>query len=226
MKKALGGPGFFPTVSFLDAETTMNLSPKMTAATGMDAMSHVMENYLSAVPNKECKNMCKAAIKDIFEYLPRAYKNGASDVEARVKMMEAARKGGLAINLSGAVYGHSLAHAIGGVYHLPHGQICGIILPEIVDFYKDSCAQELAQLAVFCGFGTVSETRGELAQKVVDKLVALRSELGMPDKIAGMKQSDLSAVKEEFWNQALLFPSPATMSEKDLDAMLVKLSAE
>lgn len=224
MKRGVGGPGYTPQISFLDVETTMDLSPKMTAATGMDAMSHVVENYLSAVPDKACKAMCKKAIKDIFEYLPRAYHNGVNDMEARVKMMECARVGGISINRSGAVHGHALAHAIGGVYHLPHGEICGTILPEIVRFYQIPCAPQLARLAIYCGLGTVSEDRETLAARLVDHVFALRKELDLPEKIKGMNKYDLEAVKKEFWTQAMLFPSPVSMTEAELDAILYNLA--
>ena len=224
MKKGVGGPGYTPEISFLDVETTMNLSPKMTAATGMDALAHVMENWLSAVPNKECKELCKKATKDIFEYLPRAYHHGANDMEAREKMMECARIGGISINLCAAVHGHALAHAIGGVYHLPHGEICGIVLPEVLRFYQQPCAKELARLAIYCELGTAAEDRYTLSKKLVDHVFELRDELGLPEKIKGMKKDNLEEVKKEFWAQALLFPAPVAMQETDLDMILTDLA--
>ncbi len=223
MKKGVGGPGYTPEISFLDVECTKDLSPKMTAATGMDALSHVMENYLSAIPDKRCKQMCKEATKDIFEALPRAYHKGAKDIEARVIMMESARKGGLAINYSGAVYGHALAHAIGGVYHLPHGEICGIILPEILRFYQKYCTVELAKLAIYCELGALSDDRDALAVRLVDHVFALREELALPGIIKDMRKNDLDAVKKEFWNQAILFPSPVPITEVELDELLCRL---
>jgi alcohol dehydrogenase class IV len=225
-KKNVGGPGYTPEISFLDVETTMNLSPKLTATSGMDALSHCMENWLSAVPNKECKEQCKKATKDIFEYLPRAYHNGPNDMEAREKMMESARIGGTAISTCAAVYGHALAHAIGGVYHLPHGEICGTILPEILRFYQKPCAVQLARLAVYCGLGSVSEDRDTLAAKIVDHVFELRGELNLPTTIKGMKKNDLDALRKEFWAQATMFPSPAPISEAQLDEILFRLAEE
>ncbi len=226
MKKGAGGPGTTPQISFLDVETTMNLSPKMTATTGMDALSHVVEGYLSSVPNRACKQLCAEAAKNILDCLPRAYHDGPNDMEAREKMMESARIGGLSINMCSAVYGHALAHAIGGVYHLPHGEICGIILPEVLRFYQRPCAPQLARLAIHCGLGDASEYSTDLAKRFVDKVFALREELGLPGKIPGMQRYDLEAVKAEFWSQATLFASPVSIKEAELEQILYELAEQ
>jgi len=219
-KKNIGGPGYTPEICFLDVETTENLPPALTATTGMDALAHLTENYLATAGSAEVKRMCEEGVRDVLEYLPRAYHNGSSDREAREKMMDSAYKGGVAINASGAVYGHALAHAIGGIYHIPHGEICGTILPEVLRYYQEPCAEQLAKLAVVCGLGTADEGEKLLAGRLVDCVLALRDTLKLPHTIKGMHRNDLDAVKKEFWKQALLFPAPATIRESDLARIL------
>lgn len=223
LKKNIGGPGYTPEICFLDVETTKDLSPELTAATGMDALAHLIENYLSAVPDKDCKNMCREAIRDVFEYLPRAYRNGSEDMAAREKMMDCANKGGQAINISGCVHGHALAHAIGGICHIHHGRICGIILPEILRYYQKYCGQELAELAVFCEMGTPDESSDVLSKRLVDRVFALRESLDLPEKIEEMKKDNLAAIRKEFWKQSLLYPTPTSMREEELDEILENL---
>ncbi len=141
-------------------------------------------------------------------------------------MMECAYKGGIAINCSGAAHGHALAHAIGGVYHLPHGEICGTILPEILRYYQEPCYEQLGKLAVASGLGTADEPSQELAARIVAHVFALRDMLNLPGTIKGMHRNDLEAVKKEFWKQAVLFPTPVSMREAELDMLLNRLSEE
>jgi alcohol dehydrogenase class IV len=225
-KKNIGGPGYTPEICFLDVETTKDLPPDLTASTGMDALAHLMENYLASVQNREIKKLCEEGVRDIFEYLPRAYQNGASDLEAREKMMACAYKGGIAINCSGAAHGHALAHAIGGVYHLPHGEICGTILPEILRYYQGPCNEQLGKLAIASGLGTADESSQVLADRIVAHVFALRETLNLPVTVRGMHRNNLEAVKKEFWKQAVLFPTPVSMRETELDMLLNRLSEE
>ncbi len=123
-----------PTVAIIDPEFTTNLPARSTAVTGLDTLTHAVEAYVSVMANDYTDGLCLQAIKLVFEYLPRAVKNGKEDLEAREKMHNAATIAGMAFANAFLGMTHSLAHKIGAEFHVPHGHICAILLPETVRY--------------------------------------------------------------------------------------------
>jgi acetaldehyde dehydrogenase/alcohol dehydrogenase len=123
-----------PTVAIVDSTFTMNLPASVTADTGMDVLTHATEAYVSTLASDFTDGLCLQAIKMVFEFLPRAVKDGKNDPEAREKMHNASTIAGMAFANSFLGINHSLAHKIGGTWHVPHGRANAILMPHVIRF--------------------------------------------------------------------------------------------
>ena len=118
-----------PTVAIIDPALTYSLPKKITADTGMDVLTHATEAYVSTLANDYTDGLCIQAVKMVFKYLERSYNNGSSDHEAREKMHNASTLAGMAFANAFLGMNHSMAHKIGGEFHVPHGRANAILLP-------------------------------------------------------------------------------------------------
>ncbi len=123
-----------PTVAIIDPALTMSLPSVITADTGLDVLTHATEAYVSTLANDYTDGLALQAIKMVFEYLPRAVANGKNDPEAREKMHNAATLAGMAFANAFLGINHSLAHKIGGEFHVPHGRANAILMPHVIRY--------------------------------------------------------------------------------------------
>ena len=123
-----------PKMAIVDANLMMNAPKKLTAASGIDALTHALEAYASMMATEYTDGLAIQAIKNIFAYLPRAYENGANDPEAREKMANAATIAGMAFANAFLGVCHSMAHKLGSFHHLPHGIANALMIEEVMRF--------------------------------------------------------------------------------------------
>lgn len=123
-----------PSIAIVDPEFTTNLPAKATAETGMDVLTHAIEAYTSVMASDYTDGLALQAIKLVFDYLPRAVKDGKHDLKAREKMHNAATIAGMAFANAFLGMAHSLAHKMGGEFHAVHGRICAILLPHVIRY--------------------------------------------------------------------------------------------
>ena len=134
MKWPIIGYEMMPEMAVIDADNMMNLPPKATQASGYDVLTHAVEAYVSLLATDYTNGFAKTATKMVFEYLPRAYHNGAKDPEAREKMADASAIAGIAFANAFLGINHSLSHKIGGWFHIPHGTANALMFTTVCKF--------------------------------------------------------------------------------------------
>ncbi len=184
-----------PTVAIVDAEFTNTMPASIAADTGIDVLTHAVEAYVSILASDFTDGWAKQAVKLVFDYLERSVKDGRNDPEAREKMHNAATIAGMAFANAFLGMNHSLAHKIGGEYHVPHGRTNGILLPHVIRYngtiptklniwpkienYKaDVKYMELAQL-----IGLNPKTPEEGVKMFADACEELCQKVGLPSNI-------------------------------------------
>ena len=125
-----------PKMAIVDADLMMNAPKGLTSASGIDAVTHALEAYASMLATEYTDGLAKEALRNIFEYLPRAYENGANDPEAREKMANAATMAGMAFANAFLGVCHSMAHKLGAFHHLPHGVANALLIEEVIKFNR------------------------------------------------------------------------------------------
>ena len=134
MKYPLADYELTPNVAIIDPQFVMSLPKAATADTGLDVLTHAIEAYVSVMASDYTDGLAIKAIQLVFKYLPRAYKNGADDAEAREKMHNASCIAGMAFTNAFLGLNHSIAHKIGGEYHVPHGRANAVLLPHVIRY--------------------------------------------------------------------------------------------
>ncbi len=224
-KSAVIDPKLVPAAAALDPALTRAMPPAITAATGMDALTHAVEAYLNRWPHPETARHCLAAVRMIFGNLERAYRDG-DDLEAREAMSLASFYAGLAFTKAYVGYVHAFSHKIGGMYGVPHGLANAITLPYVLDFLKDAprARDRLAELAVAIGAGRADEPGAVLAQRFVDQVRVLNVALGIPERIDALKPEDVSEIARAAMIEATRdYPVPKVMRLAESEALLARL---
>jgi alcohol dehydrogenase class IV len=222
VKAAILDPKLVPLAAALDPGMMKGMPAPITAATGMDALTHAVEAYLNRWPHEETPMFCVSAVKLVFANLPRAYSDG-SDLAAREAMALASLYAGLAFTKAYVGYVHAFSHKLGGVYGVPHGLGNAIVLPYVLDFLKAAPYAEarLAELAVAIGAGSASESKAVLAQRFVDRVRELNRAVGIPEKIAPLRAEDIGTIARAAMVEAYRdYPVPKNMSLGEAEALL------
>jgi alcohol dehydrogenase class IV len=178
-KVAVGSPQNIPDIAIVDPSLAVTMPPRLTADTGMDALTHAVEGYTSSWNNDFSDGLCLKATQLVFQYLPRAVANSA-DLEAREKMHNAAAIAGLGFINSMCSLAHALGHSLGAVYNLPHGRTVGLFLPYTIQY--NACNQSepprYQDLAAFLGLPATTPHQG--AATLVQAIRQLAVEIGQP----------------------------------------------
>ncbi len=145
IKMLLKGNHFVPDLAILDGEATITSPKSITAATGLDALTHAVESYTSKMAQPLTDTVAMSAVKRIFQYLPLAYQDG-SNREARSEMAIAAFEAGVAINNASVTIVHGMSRPIGALFHVPHGISNAMLLPSCMAFAVDGAREKFAQL--------------------------------------------------------------------------------
>ncbi|MFY9396919.1 MAG: iron-containing alcohol dehydrogenase [Desulfomonilia bacterium] len=217
----------YPRVALLDSRMTMTVPPKLTAATGMDALTHAVEAYTCLQKNPIDDVFARAAIELVRKYLVRAVENG-KDEEARLGMANASLFAGIAFSNSmvGAV--HALAHACGGVCHVPHGMANAILLPHVLEYNIDKVPQYIAEISSMLGGSIEYLEDREQAMVTISLIKNLLSRLnkssGLPIRLrdAGVTEDKLPLIAKAAVNDGALIFNPVDMTVDEALTLLEK----
>ncbi len=206
-----------PKYAVLDPSLTYALPKSLTATTGMDALTHAIEAYIGRSTTKKTREASLTACKLIFENILTAYTNGKNK-QARENMLKASYLAGVAFTRSYVGYVHAVAHSLGGKYGTPHGLANAVILPYFLNHYGKSAHKKLKQIAVYCGLANESDSPKVASSKIINKITELNANMGIPNKIEGIKDKDIPALAvlaEKEGNP--LYPVPKLMTAKELE---------
>ena len=222
-KEGIGYNSMFPTVSIIDPRLTESLPEHITLDTGLDALGHSLESYVSTVENAASEMLSINSIWLIFRYLPRLIKNG-QDKEARGALMLAASMGGIAINHGGAGSPHTIAMKLGGLYGITHGRAIGIILPHSIERARYKIEDKLSILAEFLGVSKgkdMSKNTGYF----IDALHNFISELNFPTRLReiGIKSENIAEITEKCIGDDDMETDPMTWSRNEIKEFLEKI---
>ena len=211
----------------LDPELTKGLPPHITANTGVDALCHLMECYISKKANPLSDAFALAGIRLVGESLRKCYHEG-SNLEAREKMLLAACYGGICIASSSTTAIHALSYPLGGRYHIPHGLSNAILMPLVMDINKNSCLDKYYEMAVALGLDVVGKTKEEVAQLFVDELYAINRDLNVKCdlKAVGVTADVIDSLVEGASKVTrLLNNNPKDLSKEEMRVIYEKLLA-
>jgi alcohol dehydrogenase class IV len=200
-KLGLGSRENMADVAIVDPSLSKDMPHRLTADTGMDALTHAIEGYASAWGNDFSDGLCLKAADLVFRYLPRAYEDGTDD-EAREKMANAATLAGLGFGNSMAGLAHSMGHALGGLFHIPHGRAVGLCLPYTVEYASGENPQRYGEMARYLGLAADSEAQG--ATSLVRAVTGLLERLEQPTTLSevGIEMESLKARMETLVDNA------------------------
>ncbi|MBL8329828.1 MAG: iron-containing alcohol dehydrogenase [Rubrivivax sp.] len=212
-----------PKMAALDPTLMTGLPPPVTAATGIDALTHAVESYVGHWATPTTDGLALSAIGLIFENLPIAYREG-SNLQAREKMSLASTYAGLAFTRANVGYVHAIAHQFGGRYHTPHGLANAIMLPHVLEFSMPEIVDRMAQMALRAKVADEGDDDDTAAQKFLDAVIAMNQALGIPTQLAALKEADIPALAKAACKEAETgYPVPRYMTHDQCEAIIRKV---
>lgn len=228
-----------PDVAIIDPEFVMTVPPSVTADTGMDVLTHAIEAYVSVMASDFTDGLAIKAIQLVFEYLPRSYKNG-NDKLAREKMHNASCIAGMAFTNAFLGINHSLAHKLGGEFHIPHGRANAILLPHVIEYnaskpskfvsypkYETFIAdRKYAEIAKALGLPATTVEEG--VKSLIKAIRDLMKELNLPMTIAECKVdkkeflSKVPMLAEKAFEDQCTTANPRLPLIKELEEIYIK----
>ncbi|MCR4790691.1 MAG: iron-containing alcohol dehydrogenase [Treponemataceae bacterium] len=210
-----------PKYAVLDPSLTLSLPPSITAATGMDALTHAVEAYTNRFASKLVRKNARDAVKMIYENLEVAYKDG-KNIQARENMLLASFYAGIAFTNNFVGYVHAVAHALGGLYGIAHGVANATVLPYVMDQFGKSCEKELAELADLVGIS--GNDRHEKAQNFIESIRKMDRDMELPEKVEQLKEEDFNLIIDRAISEGNpSYPVPKIWGRKDFENLLKKI---
>ncbi len=216
LKKGIVSPYLIADVAYVDPQLTVTVPPKVTAETGMDALTHCIEAYTNKFAHPAVDMYALTGIKLIAENLLRAVKDG-QDIEAREALLLGSLYGGLCLGPVNTAAVHALSYPLGGEFHISHGLSNAILLPSVMKFNRSANLEKYAQVALACG-AAKGVNDDETAQNGVDFVTQLSKDCGIPTKLSeiGIPHDAVDHMaKAAMEVQRLLKNNPRTVTEAD-----------
>lgn len=228
VKYPLVAKTLLPDEAILDISLVKSVPPAITADTGIDVLTHAIEAYVSNEANDFSDAFAEKAVQLIFDYLPKAYKDG-NDLVAREKVHHASTLAGMAFNMVGLGINHSIAHVCGAQFHIPHGRMNAILLPSVIEFNAGHslAAEKYSKLAKIVGLHAANSRLGVM--NLVQQINQLKKVLQMPASLraCGISKEQIVLAKEVISEAALndgcTKTNPRIPSKIDIETILEKI---
>lgn len=227
VKMLLRGDALLPELAIVDSKFTHTAPPDVTAATGMDALTHAVEAYTSRKGNPLTDMYALSAIKRIFTYLAAAYDDG-TNVRAREEMSIAAFEAGVCINNASVTLVHGMSRPIGALFHVPHGISNAMLIRQCLEYAMDGCYEKFAEISAAIGAAGDKSDDKAAAEAFIKKLSELCRHLKIPSlKEYGIKKDEFDRVVDKMAQDAMASGSPSNtikdVSKEDLIMIYNKL---
>lgn len=220
-KYAISDPCLIPHTAVLDPVLCASLPPHLTAATGMDAMTHAIEAYTNLYASKNVKKHSLSAVSLIFGNLEKAYNDG-SDLIARGNMLKASYEAGIAFTNNFVGYVHALSHACGALYGLGHGELNACILPAVLEQYGEAVYGSLCEIADAAGIR--GKDNKEKAQNLINEIRSMNRRMKLDDRIRPLRKEDFEEIISRALEEANpAYPVPVIWGHDELEAVLQSL---
>ena len=222
-KYAINDIALIPHYAVLDWTLTKGLPKHITAATGMDALTHAVEAYIGRSNTAQTKKDAIAATKLIFENLFNAYTDGSNQT-ARENMQKAAYLAGAAFTRAYVGNIHAAAHTLGGLYDTPHGKANAVIMPYVLDAYGESVYNSLAELADAAGLAKNAGSHKEKAEEFIKAVRHLNKVMDIPEKITELKREDIPVLAKRALKEANpLYPVPVIFDTAKMEGIFLSI---
>lgn len=219
-KFAIADLKLMPRVTVIDPQLLLTLPPSITAAGGMDALTHAVESFIGRNGNAWSRNKACSALRRIHRSLLNAYRQG-DDLPARLDMALAAHEAGEAFTRTNVGYVHAIAHAIGSRYGLPHGLANAIALPPVLRWSQPACKFQLAELARTIALGDAQASDTELATQFIHWVEELNRQLNIPPVVHELQDTDIPVLCRSILQEAHPdYPVPRLMTPSDCASVM------
>lgn len=223
IKMLLKGPSLIPALAIIDSQMTKTVPSHVTAATGIDALTHAIEAYTSKLANPLSDTFALSAAERIFKYLRKAYKNG-DDLKAREEMALGALEAGIAFNNSSVTIIHGMSRPIGALFHVPHGISNAMLIVKCLKFVVEGGPSYFADIAKKINLYHKGITDTEASKSLVDEVESLCRDINIPTlKEYGINKDEFFANIEKMAEDALASGSPANTRKQPTKEDIVQI---
>jgi len=220
-KKFFLDPKLMPAMTALDPSFMTGLPAHITAATGMDALTHAVESYIGKAATAQTRSYSVTAVRLVFTHLRTAFSE-PTNIEARKAMALASYYAGLAFTRTSVGYVHAIAHNLGAMYGTPHGLGNAIAMPYVLDYSLDAAQTQLAELGELIGVDGATERAK--AEGFVAAVRSLQQALEIPNTLDSLEASDIPTLAQQACDEAFLdYPVPRWMEPADCEAVLSRM---
>ncbi len=225
-KLSLTDTSLIPQYVAFIPELTVSMPPHITAATGMDALTHAVECYIGQSNTKGTLRDAIVAMEFIHKNLLQVYHHG-DDLDGRRNMLYAAFFAGRAFTKGYVGNAHAISHAVGGLYHIPHGLANAIALPWVLRAYGDAIHEPLAEIGENLGLCFMGDTTDQKAEQVIVYIEQLNATMGIPTTMKQIRMEDLDVLAKRCCQEANpLYPVPVIWTAEDFKAVLLQLKGD
>jgi len=222
-KYAIADFKLVPDFAILDPELTVGVPKQLTASTGMDALTHAIEAYVGKNGTNYTNDKALKAAKMIIDNLEIVYRDG-TNIEGRNTMLLASNYAGEAFTRAYVGYVHAIAHSIGGLYGVAHGQANAIILPKVLEYYGESAYKKLSEIAIYVNLGNKDESQKDLALKLIAKIKDMNKNMNIPLGIKELRNEDIHLIAQRATKEGNPgYPVPKIISIDECEELVKNL---